>query len=96
MFKTGEPRESELFSLAMECAIDWRTLGEILGLTDQTLSEIVHANHHKVSDKMYAMLTKWKECLGSEASYRALALGLVDFRINRRDLVERYCHGKGK
>ena len=96
MFKTGEPRENELLSLAMECVIDWRALGEILGLTDQTLSEIVHANHHRVSDKMYAMLTEWKECLGSEASYRALALGLVDFRINRRDLVEKYCHGKGK
>ena len=67
----------------------------MLGLTDMTLIEIDKANR-KVSYKVYAVLRKWKESLGSGASYEALADGLDNAFIKRRELVKRYCHGKGR
>ena len=65
------------------------------GLTHLTLNEIDEANGEE-SDKMYAVLRKWKESLGSGASYEALALLLNKCFIHGHDLIEIYCHDKGK
>ena len=65
------------------------------GLTDLTLNEIDKANREE-SDKTYAVLRKWKDALGSEASYQALAQLLDIAFTNMRDLIERYCLDKGK
>ena len=72
----------------------WKPFGMILGLEAPILTEIDKS--FESSDKMYAMLRKWKESPGSEASYKALADGLENALIKRHDLVERYCHDRGK
>ena len=95
MFKIGQPGDDELLSLSQEFVINWRWLGLKSGLTHLTLNEIDEANDEE-SDKMYALLRKWKESLRSGASYEALALLLAEFDILRHDLIERYCYDKGK
>lgn len=95
MFKIGQPLFGELASITDSIVSAWRPLGMMLGLTDMTLIEIDEANH-QVSDKVHAVLRKWRESLGSEASYEALADGLDNAFIKRHELVRRYCHDKGK
>ena len=95
VFKIGQPEDEELHSLSQKIGINWRWLGLKSGLTDLTLNEIDEANGEE-SDKMYAVLRKWKESLGSGASYEALALLLNKCFIHRHDLIVRYFHGKGK
>ena len=95
IFKIGQPGDEELQSLSQEFVINWRSLGMMLGLTDRTLNEIDEANSEE-EDKIYTMLTQWKKSLGSMANYQALALLLENFFIDRHDLIERYCHDKGK
>ena len=94
VFKIGQPRDEELRSLAQELAFDWISLGRMLGLSDVTLIEVNKA-YHEEEEKIYNVLTKWKQ-LESEPSYQALALLLDDGFIERHDLIERFCHNKGK
>lgn len=95
VFKTGKPDDKELLSLAQEVVSIWRQLGLALGLTDASLDEI-HEDNPKALDKAYAMLRKWKESLGSGASYQKLAEGLDHKVIKRQDSIERYCHIKAE
>ena len=95
MFKKGQPGDDELLSLSQEFVINWRWLGMMSGLTHLTLNEIDKANGEE-SDKTYAVLRKWKESLGSGASYEALALLLDKCVFHGRDLIERCFHDKGK
>ena len=95
MVKIGQPEDEELLRLSQKFVINWRSLGMMTGLTHLTLNEIDEANG-KESDKMYAVLRKWKESLGSGASYEALALLLTKCFIHGHDLIEIYCHDKGK
>lgn len=95
LFKTGQPKDKELLSLAREIKSIWRPLGVVLGLTNATMDEI-HEDNPKVLDKSYTMLRKWKESRGSGASYQNLAEGLDNEVFKRHDLVERYCNDKGK
>ena len=84
MFKTGQPEDKELRSLAHDLASTWRSLGVVLGLKAPTLTEIGAA----YPQASYAM--------GSGATYVALAEGLDNAFIKRHDLVKRYCHDIGK
>ena len=92
--KTGR-EEEELLSLANETPSVWKSLGKIFGLTDLTVIEIERADC-KAPDKIYAVLRKWKESLGSGASYQALARVLDRVLIKRPDLLENYYDGIGK
>ena len=92
VFKTGQVEDKELRSLAHDLASTWRSLGVVLGLKAPTLTKIGAA----YPQASYAMLTKWKESLGSGATYVALAEGLDNAFIKRHDLVKRYCHDIGK
>ncbi|XP_022802332.1 uncharacterized protein LOC111339870 [Stylophora pistillata] len=91
VFKTGQPDNKELLTLAQEVVSIWRQLGLALGLTDVSLDEI-HEDNLKALDKSYTMLRKWKESLGSGANYQKLAEGLHHKVIKRHDLIEKYCH----
>lgn len=95
VFKTGEPEDLELLSLADEILPIWRPLGLILGLKNGTLDRI-DLDHRAVLDKSHAMLLEWKRLLGPNASYQALAEGLNHPVIGRLDLVVKYCHDNGK
>ena len=95
VFKKGRPSDEELLaiSVSQEFVINWRSLGMMLGFRDRTLNAIDVANHEE-SDKVYAVLRWWRNSLGE--SYRALALLLDIACTNSHDLVEKYCHNKGK
>ena len=95
LFKRDQPTNKELRSLAHDILSTWRSLGVVIGLKALTLAEI-DATYPKVSDKIYAILTKWKESLGSDATYVALGEVLDNAFIKRHDLVERFCHDEGK
>ena len=95
MFKIGQQGDEELLSVSQKIVINWRWLGMMSGLTHLTLNEIDKAKCEE-SDKMYAVLRKWKESLGSGASYEALAPLLEKCLIHGHGLIERYCHDKGK
>ena len=95
VFKIGQPGDEELLMLSQKFVINWRWLGMMSGLTHPTLNEIDEANGEE-SDKMYAVLRKWKESHGSVASYEALALLLDKCFIHGHDLIERYCRNEGK
>ena len=98
LFKTGQPGDEELLSLAKECDIDLLSLGWILGPTNVTLTKISGAFSAELDRAyhIYTMLKKWKECLTWGESYRGLALLLDTASINRRDLIARFCHDEGK
>ena len=53
---------------------------------------------YEPTDLLLLPSAEWKELLepGAIASYQTLALLLDDRRIERHDLVERYCHDYGK
>ena len=95
LFKRDQPTNKELRSLAHDIFSTWRSLGVVIGLKALTLAEI-DAAYPKVSDKIYAILTKWKESLGSGATYVALGEVLDNAFIKRHDWVERFCHDEGK
>ena len=95
VFKKGQPKEEELFILAQDMMSTWRSLGVVLNRTTQTLSEIDKSNLEE-ENKPYVALKEWKEAVKSRASYQALAWVLNTAFVNRRDLVEKYCRGKGK
>ena len=88
-------RDKEHLNLARNIVSKWKSFGMILGLEAPTLTEI-NETFCEESDKMYAVLRKWMESLGSGASYVALADWLDNPLIRRHDLVERYCHDRGK
>ena len=94
LFKQGTPADIELLSLAQDTITLWRKLGLALGLNNSNLDE-VDADNSKVIDKSYAMLRKWKEFHGAEATFKRLAMGLNHKVVNRRDLIDEYCRDQG-
>ena len=95
VLKKGQPGDDELLRLSQEFVINWRWLGTMSGLTHLTLNEIDKANGEE-SDKMYAVLRKWRERTGSGANCAALAQLQDKCFIHGQDLIERYCGDKGK
>ena len=87
MFKIGQPRDEELLSLAYDIVLTWRSFDVIVNRTPRTA---------EIDKSSNAMLIDWKKALGYGAGYRVLARVLDTLFINRHDLVERYCHDKGK
>ena len=92
--KQGVPEDHELLSLAEDMLVIWKKLGLALGLKNSQLDEI-EADHLRGVERSYAMLRKWKESRGSEASYERLAQGLDHKAVSRHDLIEAYCQEKG-
>ena len=94
LFKQGTPTDNELLSVAQDTISVWEKLGLALDLTNSHLDE-VDADHSNVLDKSYAMLRKWKESHGVEATFERLAKGLKHKAVNRRDLIDEYCRDQG-
>ena len=95
MFKKGQPGDKELLSLSQEFVVNWGSLGMMPSLTHLTLNYLDEA-YPEESYKTSVVLREWKDSLGSKASYQALAQ-LLDIAFTyMRDLVETYCHDKGK
>ena len=94
MFKKGQPGDDDLMLICAQrgFVIDWKSLGMMLGFTNWTLREI----DESYLNKKFGVLRKWRESLGSGASYRAIALLLDIVCTSSHVLVETYCHEEGK
>ena len=80
--------DDELQELAI-AIVEWKKLGLRLGFSDPELEEINQAND-KLSEKAYAMLTRWKQREGSSATYKALCEALTHKFVQRQDLAEQF------
>jgi len=92
--KGGTPTDDELETLGMDIGDIWIKLGRRLDVTDAKQKEIDSA-HKLLSEKAYYTLKHWKQSKGAAASYQALCDALQDQRVQRQDLVEKYCYIKG-
>ena len=95
VFKTGQPEDKELRSLAHDIVSFWRTPCFVSRRKIQTLVEISRFHSNEL-DKTFDKLIKWMEASGSENSYQELAEFLKIRIKNVKDLEKRYCHDKGK
>ena len=69
--------------------IDWKMLGNVLGLPREKISAIERENQTEDQRKV-AVFDEWKSSKGSEATYLELAEAMYD--RHRRDLVEMLCY----
>ena len=89
--KQGKPTDNEIMCLAQDVMKFWKKLGWLLGLGEPLLDEIEADHATQMYEQSYAMLRRWKECNGSEATYRKLAEALNHNSINKSDLCMKYC-----
>ena len=89
--KQGKPTDNEIMCLAQDVMKFWKKLGCLLGLREPLLDEIEADHATQMYEQSYAMLRRWKECNGSEATYRKLAEALNHNSINKSDLCMKYC-----
>ena len=68
---------------------DWQSIAPYLKLTDVDQEEIQYKQRGSVRSQKIAMLKKWKQKRGSDATYQELARTF--WRLERRDLVEELC-----
>ena len=95
VFKTGQPEDKELLSLARDIVSFWRTPCFVFCRTTQTLAEISRFHPSKLN-LTYYQLIEWMGASGSRKSYKKLAEFLNTKLKNIKDLEKRYCHDKGK
>ena len=87
--KEGIPSSDELEHLSVEVD-DWEKLGRRLGFTPAELTAL-HKDKETWSEKARAMLMRWRERNGSDATYRCLYDALSHDLMNRKDLAEEFC-----
>ena len=68
---------------------EWKPLAR--RLLESSELEALHKENEKWSEKAFAMLRKWKQKNGFEATYRCLYDALCHDLVNRKDLAEEFC-----
>ena len=87
--KEGIPSDEDLELLSVK--VDkWKPLGRRLKLEAAELTAL-HKENEELSEKVFAMLIKWKQKNASEATYRCLYDALCHKLVNRKDLAEEFC-----
>ena len=71
--------------IARDIGADWETLAPYIGISDRDVEDIKEEYRRPV-DKRFAMMRKWHELYGSEATYLKLINGLI--QVGRRDLIQ--------
>ena len=87
--KEGVPTDEDLERLSVKIE-KWKPLGRRLKLESSEL-EALHKDNEEWSEKAFAMLMKWKQKKGSDATYRCLYDALCHDLVNRKDLAEEFC-----
>ena len=87
--KEGVPTDEDLERLSAKIE-KWKPLGRRLKLESSEL-EALHKDNEEWSEKAFAMLMKWKQKKGSDATYRCLYDALCHDLVNRKDLAEEFC-----
>ena len=87
--KEGIPSDDDLELLSVKVE-KWKKLGRRLKLEAAELTAL-HQENEELSEKVFAMLIKWKQKNASEATYRCLYDALCHKLVNRKDLAEEFC-----
>lgn len=80
---------NDLLDIAHDLGLKWSALCRIL-LGDKELEHIDH-DQNTLDDKCYAMLTRWTQAQGSDATYAALGMALMHDDLQADDLCAQYC-----
>lgn len=93
--KEGNPSYYELEGLSQKI-VHWRSLGRRLNFHEAQLHGFDNENS-QWREKAYAMLRKWKEREGPDATYQVLYEVLCYEYVQRKDLAQKFCcHVEGK
>ena len=87
--KKGVPSDDELEHLSLTIE-QWKRLGRRLNFTNSELTAFDKENE-EWAEKAFAMLLKWKQKNGSNATYLYLYKALCHEFVNRKDLAEKFC-----
>ena len=87
--KEGIPSDDDLELLSVKIE-KWKTLGRRLKLEASELTAL-HQENEELSEKVFAMLIKWRQKNAFEATYRCLYDALCHELVNRKDLAEEFC-----
>ena len=79
-----------LEELSSKLAKSWEALARRLHFGNEEIEEITY-NDQKHPKMQFSMLKKWKQKLGSEATYQVLFHALCDELVSRKDLAETFC-----
>ena len=91
--KLDQPcRDDHLSEIALSLT-EWQSMAPFLGLSDAEEREI-EEDSRPAKRRKVAMLRRWKEKYGKEATYRKLAK--VFWKLERTDLVEELCETLSK
>lgn len=86
--KLNKPCKDEHLCEIARSITDWQSIAPHLKLTEADQDEVEH-DHHKTTAQKIAMLRKWRQKCGSNATYQQLAKAF--WTLERRDLVEVLC-----
>ena len=84
------PTNPELAALA-RYIVHWKRLGRALGIEEAVIAEI-RLNEDNVYERAFMMLNRWRQQMGAQANYEALAQALGCEEIGRPDLIQRFCY----
>ena len=87
--KEGIPSDDDLELLSVKVE-KWKPLGRRLKLEAAELTAL-HQENEELSEKVFAMLIKWKQKNACDATYRCLYDALCHVLVNRKDLAEEFC-----
>lgn len=85
------PTEQEIATIALYIQDAWKRLGRALGIKEVFI-DIIQEEEKDAYERAYKMLIKWRDKMGSEASYEALAQALKHKVVGRSDLIRRFCY----
>ena len=71
--------------IAQEISTDWETLANFIGVSDQDVEDIKE-EHRRPLNRRFALMKRWHQLYGSEATYLKLINGLI--QVGRKDLIE--------
>lgn len=91
--RKGKPAHGELERLAQDIGSYWKKLGRRLEIDDSRLVAFERENQ-ELSEQASKMLQHWKQSNASATTYKVLDKALIDERVCRRDLAEKYCQKK--
>ena len=97
MQNTTTTREQQHCDLNQECSdqhfakisssiVNWREIAPFLGLTEAEETIIRDSTPHSIPTQKMAMLRKWKQKLGTKATYKSLCQAFED--CEKGNLVE--------
>lgn len=83
--------DEHLEGLSLKLGDSWKPLARRLEFKDTDI-EGFESTKKTYTGKILTMLQKWKQKLGSDATYKVLWDALCHDFVGRKDLAEKFCH----